>query len=525
MVNEQPEPSPGGILEGTAPRDPGPRPLYNPAEEADRLRELERLGIAVDRPDDSLQELVRRVASLYGVGLCTVNLILEDRQIFKVWSGEIPPEMAETREVDRQHSLCSYVVASHIPLVIEDMQASEEWRQQYWHAVQNVRFYAGVPLVTSNGHALGTLCLADGQPRSVSAQELERLQYFSRRIAAELQLSGAMERTRALQEELETTARYSQALAELSVLLDDASANADESTATAALQILVDAAGLTWAGLVINQEDRAWAPYVAGTVPSSVQRLLRRRAQPERNAVWKLTSGDLPTFLGEPAAGDNHLAANHLACIALGTSDPAAPGVLLAARAADVPWAAQDRRFLESGARVLGASLRRFQRWQDLQTVSLTDGLTGLRNRRALEQLLADPGDLPRSCRVWVGDLHGFKPLNDSMGHAVGDLFLRHVADALRSQVRPRDARYLFRTGGDEITLILPTGAGTPADLGVRLQDAVARVATEEYPAVDLHLDLGEVEVPAEAPDLASALRLADLRMYEAKRARRTEKT
>lgn len=521
MVSEQFEPPSDGVLGGAALPDPGPRPLYNPAEEAERLRELERLGIALERPDDSLQELVHRVATLYGVGLCSVNLILEDRQIFKAWSGEIPAEMAETREADRQVSLCSYVVASHIPLVIEDMGASEEWRQQYWHAVQNVRFYAGVPLVTSNGYALGTLCLADGQPRSVSAQELERLQYFSRRIAAELQLSGTLERAKTLQQELEATALYSHALAELSVLLDEASANADETASVAALQALVDAAGLSWAALVINQEDRAWAPYVAGGVPPSVQRLLRRRAQPERNAVWKLTSGDLPAFLGEPAGGDNHLAATHLACISLGTSDPAAPGVLLAARAADRAWTGQDRRFLESGARMLGASLRRFQRWQDLQNVSLTDELTGLRNRRALEQLFADPGDLPRACRVWVGDLHGFKALNDSMGHAVGDVCLRHVADALRGQLRPRDTRYLFRTGGDELTLVMPTGAGTPADLGARLQDAVARVAAEEYPTVDLHLDLGEVEVPTEAPDLASALRLADARMYQAKRARR----
>lgn len=521
MASEHPEYFPDGSLEGTLPPQvPGERPLYNPAEEMERLRELERLGIALDRPDESLQELVHRIAGLYGVGLCSVHLILEDRQIFKVWAGEIPPEMAELRQVDRQKSLCSYVVASHIPLVIEDMRASEEFRAHYWHAVQDVRFYAGVPLVTSNGHALGTLCLADGQPRSLSVQELERLQYFSRRIAAELQLSGAVERAKALQQELETIARYSNALAELSIQLEEASANADEAAATAALETLVDTAGLTWAALVIAQEDRAWAPYVAGTVPPSVQRLLRRRAQPERNAVWKLTTGELPAFLSDQGA--ETLPAASLACIALGITDPAVPGVLVAAHSG-TSWSAPDRRFLESGARLIGASLRRFQRWQDLHTASLTDELTGLRNRRALEQLLAEPGTLPRSCRVWVGDLHGFKTLNDSMGHAVGDLCLRQVADALRGQLRARDARHLFRTGGDEITLILPTGAGTPDDLGGRLQEAVARLAEAEYPAVDLHLDLGEVEVPAEAPDLATALRLADARMYEAKRARRAE--
>lgn len=508
-------------FESLPPQVPGKRPLYNPAEEGDRLREIERLGIALEQPDASLQVLVDRVAALYGVGLCTINLVLENRQIFKTFCGELPPELAVTREVGRESSLCSCVVASHIPLVIEDMGAEDEWREHYWHATHDVRFYAGVPLVTSGGHALGTLCLADGQPRSLSAQELERLQYFSRRIAAELQLSGAMERAHSLQRELETTARYSLALAELSVQLDEASVNADQTTACAALQTLVEVGGLSWAALLITQEGRSWSPCTAGSVPAEVQRLLRRKSRPGRNPLGHLTGEPLPLFRGPQGelVDERVEISGALACISLGTSSPDVPSLLLAARdGASTAWSPQDRRFLESGARILGASLRRSQRWQDLQAVSLTDELTGLRNRRALEQLLADPGDLLRGCRVWVGDLHGFKGLNDSMGHAVGDACLRQVADALRSQLRPRDFPYLFRTGGDEFTFVL---CGAPADLAARLQRAVATTAEADYRDLGLHLDVGEAAVPDEAPDLPSALRLADARMYETKRARR----
>ena len=68
------------------PTSPLGRPMIDPETEAERLRELERLGISLDLPDQSLQEVVERVAQVYGVSLCTVNLILEERQVFKAWA-------------------------------------------------------------------------------------------------------------------------------------------------------------------------------------------------------------------------------------------------------------------------------------------------------------------------------------------------------------------------------------------------------------------------------------------------------
>ena len=121
-----------------------------------------------------------------------------------------------------------------------------------------------------------------------------------------------------------------------------------------------------------------------------------------------------------------------------------------------------------------------------------------------------------------MADLHGFKTLNDSMGHAVGDLCLQQVATALSEQIRPRDSRFLFRLGGDEFALALPVPESAHPDMGARLEDSVSRLMVETYPTVDLHLDLGEAEVPREAANLQTALRLADARMYEAKRARRS---
>lgn len=479
--------------------------------EAERLQEVDRLGIALDQPDASLQKIVDRVAQIYGVGLCTINLILGDRQVFKAWAGDLPPEMAALRHLDRQKGLCTYVVASHTPLVIEDMTAAEEWQDQYFCAHHGVRFYAGVPLVTSNGHALGTLCLADGNPRNFSASELDRLHLFARRVAAELQLSGMMEHARLLQAELETAARYAGVLAEISVQLDEAADAAEERAAQSAIETLIDAAGLSWAAVVLVQDETAWSPCAAGALPPELQRLARGGQSQGGGTLW-LTFTDVSPGFDAPSG---------LVVLPMGAVAQASAVLLVSKDVERRRWTEHDRRFLENGARMLGSALRRVQRWRDLQTVSLTDELTGLRNRRALEQLLDDPDDLGDVYTVWVGDLHGFKTLNDTMGHAVGDLFLRQVAEALLGQLRPLDARFLFRLGGDEFALTLPDPDDRHPDLTDRMRDAVARVAMAGYPAVDLHLDLGEARVPEEVLDIDEALKLADSRMYEAKRARR----
>ena len=88
-----------------------------------------------------------------------VNLNLSDVQHFMAWSGDLPPDLAGARQDPIEHSMCQYVVKDEMHLVVEDFLATEEFREQYWCVNYGVRFYAGTPLVTSAGNAIGTLCL------------------------------------------------------------------------------------------------------------------------------------------------------------------------------------------------------------------------------------------------------------------------------------------------------------------------------------------------------------------------------
>ena len=138
----------------------------NDGREAERLATLDRLNAIQPEADHILQQLVDEVRSIFGTDLCMVNLNLSDVQYFRAWSGELPAGLAEARQDALEHSMCRYVVDSEIPLAVTDFSATEEFREQHWCVNYGIHFYAGTPLITSDNHAIGTLCLLMPGPSS-----------------------------------------------------------------------------------------------------------------------------------------------------------------------------------------------------------------------------------------------------------------------------------------------------------------------------------------------------------------------
>jgi GAF domain-containing protein len=162
--------------------------------EAERLAALEYLGAARPEADHVLQELVDEVRDVYGTDLCMINLNLSDVQYFRAWSGELDPDLAEARQDDLDKSMCKYVVNTELPLVVEDFLATEEFREQHWCVNYGVRFYAGAPLITSAGHAIGTLCLLSTRSVEFGEEQMRVLGAFARAVVGRLELLGALER-------------------------------------------------------------------------------------------------------------------------------------------------------------------------------------------------------------------------------------------------------------------------------------------------------------------------------------------
>jgi diguanylate cyclase (GGDEF)-like protein len=150
--------------------------------------------------------------------------------------------------------------------------------------------------------------------------------------------------------------------------------------------------------------------------------------------------------------------------------------------------------------------------------LALHDELTGLPNRRSFDDRLSYALDRSRrrtsSVALLMLDLNGFKKINDSMGHCVGDQVLREVAKNLREHVHSFDT--LARLGGDEFTMIASDVRGDQSL--ERLLDDVRR-AVERPLMIDgermvVTASLGVAIYPDDAQDSAQLLRVADQRMY-----------
>src|SRR5215207_9711723 len=173
----------------------------NDAREAERLAALDHLNAIRPEFDYILQQLADEVRSIFGTDLCMVNLNLSDMQYFRAWSGELPADLAEARQDALEHSMCQYVVDSEMPLVVKDFSASEEFREQHWCVTYGIHFYAGTPLITSDAHAIGTLCLLNAQPIEFGQDQVRVLGAFAQAVVGRLELLGTLEREQAARQE------------------------------------------------------------------------------------------------------------------------------------------------------------------------------------------------------------------------------------------------------------------------------------------------------------------------------------
>jgi diguanylate cyclase (GGDEF)-like protein len=146
----------------------------------------------------------------------------------------------------------------------------------------------------------------------------------------------------------------------------------------------------------------------------------------------------------------------------------------------------------------------------ELTDAALTDPLTGVGNRRALENAarvaLAEADRAGHLVSVAALDLQGLKQINDTRGHAAGDTVLAGLTASLRAVMR--DSDQLFRIGGDEFVALLPFAPGHA------VSELMTRAQRFDAPA----FSWGVATAPEDGNDLDRLLEVADGRLYEARR-------
>jgi diguanylate cyclase (GGDEF)-like protein len=159
---------------------------------------------------------------------------------------------------------------------------------------------------------------------------------------------------------------------------------------------------------------------------------------------------------------------------------------------------------------------------EQLQYQALTDELTGLPNRRLLSDRLMQTLALAKReqniIAVLYIDLDGFKLVNDSLGHRVGDVLLRQVAERLHSRIRLSDT--LARLGGDEFTIVLTklNGKEDAGNVGRSLLEVLIKPFVIEHQEITISASIGISIYPEDGADGIDLLQHADSAMYTAKR-------
>lgn len=158
---------------------------------------------------------------------------------------------------------------------------------------------------------------------------------------------------------------------------------------------------------------------------------------------------------------------------------------------------------------------------EELQTLSITDSLTGLSNRRHFMEVL--PNEIARASRhkralcVMMIDIDHFKEYNDASGHQAGDALLKKIGLIFKESLRSAD--YAARYGGDEFIVLLPETEATRAlEVAERLRERVVEETTAETRRLLVSLCIGVAAFPEHGLTLEAIVASADSALYQAKR-------
>lgn len=165
-----------------------------PTNEADRLRALRSYKILDTKPEVRFDELTQLAAIICGVPISLITLIDADRQWFKSKVG------LELEETPRTQAFCTHAIMQPQMFVVEDATKDQRFANNpLVTGDPHIRFYAGAPLATSDGHLLGTMCVIDREPRKLTPDQMKALEILGRQVIANMELrSNLRELTAAL---------------------------------------------------------------------------------------------------------------------------------------------------------------------------------------------------------------------------------------------------------------------------------------------------------------------------------------
>ncbi|WCS28849.1 EAL domain-containing protein (plasmid) [Methylobacterium sp. NMS14P] len=445
-------------------------PIQISTDEEGRLKALAEHDILEAAPDPALTNIVELAAQLLDAPVAFVSFVDRDRQVFHAKHG------LELNETGRDVAFCARTILQDDVLFVLDAARDLRFRDNPLVTGDPfIRFYAGAPLRTGDGHAIGTLCLLGSEPRpAFTASDQRVLTSLARLVLDQLELRRIDVLRRATQNRFEQIAGTSPD----GIICADQHGRITFWNAAAA-RIFGHAA------------DEAVGQHIDLIVPE------RMRGGHE-GSLRRLADGIPGPLIGRTVElfgcrRDGHEFPIELSLSTWREGEAAAFGAI----ARDV----SDRHATEG---------RLFR-------LAHHDALTGLLNRDVLHARLGAALAATLPTAVLMLDLDGFKDVNDGHGHAVGDAVLRQTAERVQACIGS-DA-VAARLGGDEFVVVLPN-VGNPL-IAVASAEAILNAMSEPFPVGDhllrLSASVGVALSPAHSNDTEDLLACADAALYRAK--------
>lgn len=185
-----------------------------PKNEAKRLKVLWQYDVLDTVPEELFDDLADLAAVICDAPIALISLVDEDRQWFKSRVG------TSVKETSRDISFCAHAIMRQDLFIVPDATKDERFRNNPLVTGQpKIRFYAGAPLITPDGHALGTLCVLDKKPRQLRPDQKRALEVLARHVMTQLELRRhARELKEARSESVASKTRLGRANAEIARL-------------------------------------------------------------------------------------------------------------------------------------------------------------------------------------------------------------------------------------------------------------------------------------------------------------------
>jgi GAF domain-containing protein len=192
----------GGALRTPGPGAEKPRRLFDPSGEvarlhigapgdAERVAEIDALSALEPLAGDACGRLLAQIEHVIGFPLMFVSIVRGPRVGYRVQRG-FDASFGEGRDRRRETSFCTHTVSGDTPLVVHNAAEEPFFRGSTMVQRAKVHAYVGVPLRTSRGIVIGTLCAMDFRPRAVGPEVIRALQLFTEPVLAEVERSRRM---------------------------------------------------------------------------------------------------------------------------------------------------------------------------------------------------------------------------------------------------------------------------------------------------------------------------------------------